>query len=110
VKHNGHRVGCNCDMGAPSPIPLLMELADSVCSDARPANGIYATMRGLGRFYAEIGRVLAGRSDYTMIKRDVMSRFVTPAAPSAYDRVLGRTCSYGLGFMVNLSEHQFGGH
>jgi CubicO group peptidase (beta-lactamase class C family) len=107
-RQNQDRLGCNCDMNAPYPIPLLMEINESVCSDIRAANGIYASMSGLGRFYAALGRILKGSDALPGLTSETLRHFVVPAAPPDYDIILKRNCTFGRGFMVRLSEHQFG--
>ena len=38
----------------------------------------------------------------------VLGEFCSPARPRVHDAVLDRECTYGLGFMTDLADHQFG--
>jgi hypothetical protein len=83
-------------------------VSEQVCLDIRAANGVYASAKGLGRFYAGLGKTIGGRSVLPGLSSNTLQQFVDQSAPSHYDVALGRSCSYGLGFMVRLAEHRFG--
>lgn len=96
---NVERIGVNYDLRTLSAYPLLLERGRRMCTEINPAHGGYTTATDLARLY---NAVLARADD------PVVSQFTSPARERVYDRVLGRECGYGLGFMTGLVDHQFG--
>ncbi len=83
--------------------PLLLERTPTWLCRWSPSFGYISNAAGLGALYRLVADVCDGRiADHweliTMVER---------AAGPAYDGVLGRECSYGLGFMVDLASHAF---
>ena len=84
--------------------PLLMEQSQRICTELNPSFGGYASMRSLGQFYEEL---LQRRRHNDEFGR-VLAAFTTCDGPAAYDPSLDRVCSFGLGFMTDLSSHYYG--
>jgi CubicO group peptidase (beta-lactamase class C family) len=108
--HRG-RIGVNAQISGLRTDPLLAERTRRLRCLPTPAVGNTASARGLGRFYEAVlaalgtGAVapqgpLAGLAAH-------LPDLVTPHS-HGFDATMGRTCGYGHGFMVRLSDHQFG--
>lgn len=70
------------------------------------AMGSYTSARALGRFYEA---VRAGRAvDAGVVSEASFEAMTTPAGPRADDPTQQRTCTYGLGTMVQMADHGFG--
>jgi CubicO group peptidase (beta-lactamase class C family) len=100
-----HRLGVNASLVGDSFDPLLMERTPRQRCAANPAVGTSATAGGLGRFYGELLRALDG--DSKVVGQDVLAAMVQTHVTGP-DQVMGRDCSYGLGFMTELASHRFG--
>jgi CubicO group peptidase (beta-lactamase class C family) len=105
---NTERIGTNFDLRHGRSLPLLLERARRWCIDCNCAHGGYTTARDLARFYSRLLDQLETGGDPGLPSPATLARFCRAARPQSYDRVLQRECDYGLGFMVNLAEHQFG--
>lgn len=102
------RLGVNCDMRHRGAYPMLFERSERVCTETNPAHGGYTNARDLARFYGALLDRLAGGGPDVLPAPATLARFCSPARPRVYDEVLDRECSYGLGFMTDLSDHAFG--
>ena len=102
------RLGVNYDLRGARPYPVLMETGRRICGETNCAYGGYSTAADLARFYSRVGARLAGADDPALPRRSTLVEFCAPARPPVHDHVLGRTCQYGLGFMVDLAGHHFG--
>jgi hypothetical protein len=65
-----------------------------------------SSMRALSKLYDSILAVLSGAGP-GVITRPTAARMTSPSGPPSFDRVLGRVCQFGLGFMVDLRAHLF---
>jgi CubicO group peptidase (beta-lactamase class C family) len=109
------RLGINVDMRTKT-LPMLFERSERVCTETNPSHGGYTNARDLARFYSglldrldALPTVAPGDVDDDARDDDVSLRaFTSIARPRAYDEVLQRECTYGLGFMTRLDEHAFG--
>jgi len=106
-EQNYRRIAVNLDLRNLDPVPMLMERTERTCTECNPAFGAYGTAQGLGRFYETLLRVLSGK-EQGVVSREVLEEFVTPQRTGRFDLTLDRFCDFGLGFMVNLSGHEFG--
>jgi CubicO group peptidase (beta-lactamase class C family) len=86
--------------------PRLLDLSKRFLTSVRPAGGAYATMRGLGRFYEELGASWDGTG--ALLPTDTLRTMVRERTETAFDPGMRRRCAYGLGFMVDLADHGFG--
>jgi CubicO group peptidase (beta-lactamase class C family) len=103
-------LGVNADMRNLGGYPMLFERSQRVCTETNPAHGGYTNARDLARFYSALLAHMDGGHVEALPSCAIMRRFCAPARPKVYDAVLDRECSYGLGFMTELSEHAFGDH
>lgn len=103
-----HRLGVNVDMRALQPFPMLFERTERVCREANPAHGAYTTADDLEALYRATLRAWHGERVAGLPSPDLLREMTADARPRAYDEVLRRECSYGLGFMTTLADHQFG--
>jgi CubicO group peptidase (beta-lactamase class C family) len=102
------RFGVNVDMRNLGGFPLLFERTERVCTETNPAHGGYTNARDLARLYSALLATLDERGQVAPVSASTLRRFCSPARPRMYDMVLGRECSYGLGFMTDLRDHSFG--
>lgn len=95
------------DMSEDGFFPISYEATEAACIDALPESGGYAPARDLARFYAALlsPDELADRS---AVAAEVVRLFTSAQRRGMYDAVLLRVCDFGLGFMVDLREHNFG--
>ena len=104
-----HRLGVNAYMTGLDLVPMLIERTRRFRCLASPAFGTTATARSLGRLYEAFGDAVAGRGP--------LAEAIGPGAAAPLvrrhshgpDPVMDRTCGYGLGVMVGLRDHEFGG-
>lgn len=104
------RIGFYVDMAAPQPVPLLHDRLSRFTTSGAP--GVmtgYASMAGLGRWYDDVLRCIEGRSVPGLPSGGTCREWVRPQRRVTHDRVLGRPCSFGFGFMTGLKDHGFGG-
>ena len=87
--------------------PMLFERSRRVCLETNPAHGGYTNARDLAQLYSAILERLAGNAQ-PLPTAATLRQFCSPARPVVFDEVLDRECSYGLGFMTDLSQHAFG--
>ena len=92
-------------LGLPvAPLPVLSEMLPCQISEIRLAFGALATMRGAARFFAAVGRVLAGDHCRGLPSPGLLNRLLADDRPLRYDPVLGREAKWAGGFMVGLAE------
>ncbi len=92
----------------PVPLePMWHDLTPETCMVAAPSGG-YGSARDLRRFY-EVMLDHDQLADLTAVEPQILEQLVSPQRSGMYDSGLQRVCDYGLGFMVNLPGHQFGG-
>jgi CubicO group peptidase (beta-lactamase class C family) len=106
--HNFDRIGMNFDLRRDRSLPLLLERTQRWCTECNCAHGGYTTARDLARLYSGVLAQLNGACEPGLPSTEVLRQFCSRARPRLYDRVLRRECEYGLGFMVDLAEHEFG--
>lgn len=106
---NARRIGVNSSMREMDPLPMLFERSREMCTTWKPGFGTYATCRGLASFYRGVLGALAGERALRC-SVGMLRSCVTPQRPSVHDVVLDRPCSFGIGFMVRLEEHEYGSH
>ncbi len=88
--------------------PLLHQRLSKYLMDrAFGAVGAFTNAQELGHWYESIGEVLDGRAVAGFPRKETLQRLVS-ASRHGYDERLERECSFGLGFMTDLSSHCFG--
>jgi CubicO group peptidase (beta-lactamase class C family) len=102
------QLGINIDNRHYSRLPLLYERSERVCTDTNPAFGGYTTAADLATFYTAVLDQLEDNRSAGLPSAQQTRMFASPAAPIRFDRVLDRECGFGLGFMTDLRDHQFG--
>ena len=102
------RLGINYDLRTMRPVPMLVERGARMCGEVNPAHGGYTTARDLSRLYQAVLAGLAGADEPGLPAVPTLATMTSPARPVVPDAVLGRPCSYGLGFMTELADHVFG--
>lgn len=101
------RIAVNVDLMRTPPIPLLADATAMVAQQCEPNIGVYATMRGLGRFYMSL--LASARPDGDgLLEHATLSTMLSTRSVHGWDSELERNCAYGLGFMVGLTDHAFG--
>jgi CubicO group peptidase (beta-lactamase class C family) len=105
---NLDRIGMNFDLRRDRSLPLLLERSQRWCTECNCAHGGYTTARDLARLYGAVLAQLENGTNPCLPSADTLRQVCSSARPRLYDRVLRRECEYGLGFMVDLAEHQFG--
>ncbi|MDZ4825275.1 MAG: serine hydrolase domain-containing protein [Actinomycetota bacterium] len=103
------RIAVQCRMDGERVVPLLLERTARAATEPYSAMGAWATTAALGRFYVGVSHVLAGRASDLAVSGATLREWVRPSRPVAFDPALGRECTFGLGFMVDLRRHDFGG-
>jgi CubicO group peptidase (beta-lactamase class C family) len=105
IERDGDRLGVNWiqtrDVLRPIPIAGL-ELG------GEPEFGLggYASAKALGRLYeALLSREVVEKA---LVSESSYEAMVTPAGPPGHDPIQQRVCTYGLGMMVDMSNHGFG--
>lgn len=83
--------------------PLLLERTPTWLCRWSPSFGYLSHAAGLGALYRLVADVCEGRRP----DQWELTTMVERASGPGYDPVLGRECSYGLGFMVELAGHDF---
>jgi CubicO group peptidase (beta-lactamase class C family) len=101
------RLGVNTDMRNLGGYPMLFERSRRVCTETNPAHGGYTNARDLARLYSCLLERLRGGGIDALPARRTIETFCSPARPEVYDEVLARECTYGLGFMTLLAQHDF---
>lgn len=101
------RLGVNIALAGLRGDPMLMERSSRLRCATNAAVGTSASARGLARFYEQILGVARTGDAGTVVSRDVL-RALTARHSWGFDRVMGRECGYGYGFMVGLRDHYFG--
>ena len=90
--------------------PLLHETTRRFAADAEFGIGGFASMRGLGRWYEHLLRLM--RSDYQyypLLPSASLLRYALGKRRGlAWDAVLRRDCDFAAGFMTDLAHHHFG--
>lgn len=107
--HRG-RIGVNAQVEGPRLVPLLGERTRRLRALSSPAIGNTASASGLGRLYEAVLAAIRTPPSGPLagaLPAGALAALVTPQSHGA-DPVMGRTCGYGLGFMVGLGEHDFG--
>lgn len=99
------RLGVNVYLRGTDAVPILAEQNRRFRCLESPAAGTTASARGLGRFYESVLRDLGGAG--VAISADQLE-VLTSLQSHGEDAVMGRTCGYGFGFMVQLEDHDFG--
>ncbi len=99
--------GLNIDVRQRAGFPLLFERSPRVCCTTNAAFGALSTTRDLAHFYSALLQQLGGASITSLPSREILSSYCGPARARVYDQVLDRECTFGLGFMTALSEHEF---
>jgi CubicO group peptidase (beta-lactamase class C family) len=95
--------------GEASPVPLLHDRIEHMWRHDHPcAIGGYASMRGLGQWYAALAKVWAGTPHPGFPSPELVRRWTSPQRARTFDAVLQRECSFGCGFMTGLRDHNFG--
>gem|GEM_PF-3573112 len=89
-------------------IPLMHDAIRSIGKVRSGAFGGYSSATGLCLFYDLVGSVLRGNSHPMMPSRQLLSESLTLNRGDKVDDVLGRSCDFAGGFMINLSHHDFG--
>jgi CubicO group peptidase (beta-lactamase class C family) len=87
--------------------PMLFERSERICTETNAAHGGYANARDLARLYSGMLAMLANRDRAPVVSSATLQTFCAPARPKAFDPILRRECSYGLGFMTELGDHAF---
>lgn len=101
-----HRIAVPSDLRGGAPVPLLAHRNRRPCTETNPAYGGYGTARALQRCYRTILDLCAGRHR-RRIPRTAVEPLIRASRPPRHDEVLGRRCTFGLGFMVDLVDHGF---
>lgn len=100
-------VGCYVDLA--TGLPLLHDRISRFWAPAPPAaEGGFASISGLGRWYASVHRALKGEEVSGLPSPAMVRRWASTNRKDKNDPVLGRTCDFALGFMSNLNTHRFG--
>ncbi len=107
---NYERLGVSWGLHGHKSSPMLLELSERWCCETNCASGGYTTAEDFARFYAALAAQLNDGDNGALPSRTTLAEFCSSARPRTYDHVLQRECEYGLGFMVNLSEHFYGSH
>lgn len=102
----GYEIAPAVDLSGHRPLPQLAGVVNEIVVGGDVANMSFATMRGLGRMYEALLRILGGGSG--VVTRQSLAHLVEASGPAAMDPVMTRECQYGHGFMVNLRLHNFG--
>jgi CubicO group peptidase (beta-lactamase class C family) len=105
---NVGRIGVNYDRKNWVAFPQLLERSQRVCQETNPAYGGYTTARDLAGFYAAVAAQLGSGGHAFLPSSRTLQRFCSSARDHSYDVVLRRACTYGLGFMTELADHEFG--
>lgn len=99
-------IGVNVTYRGMLPVPLLAErLSENVCAGTL-AFGAYASAGGLRRLYD--GLLADRHGAATVVTPETAMLLTTAFGESSEDPLMKRTCGWGLGFMTNLAEHDFG--
>lgn len=102
------RIGVNVWMVDMVPMPSLLERARRSCVHPTPAFGGYATASALGQFYERTLDVLDGNTVAGLPSPETLDAMTSPQGEPREDPVLGRTVTFGYGFMTNLADHAYG--
>ena len=87
-------------------IPLLSEQLANQVAETSLAFGGLTSMRGLGRLYSAVRRVLRGEPVPGLPTPGTMQALLTCCGDPAEDPVLGRSCGFAGGFMTGLADHR----
>jgi CubicO group peptidase (beta-lactamase class C family) len=87
-------------------VPLLSEQLANQVAETSLAFGGLTSMRGLGRLYSAVGRVLRGEPVPGLPSPGTMRALLTSCGDPAEDPVLRRRCSFAGGFMTGLADHR----
>lgn len=104
------RLGVNVYMHHDEHIPLLYERTRAFCTEQQLGYGARGSALSLARFYQHLLHVHLGKAKRPLVSPRILRHATAPHRPRTHDRVLGRPCTFGLGFMVELRDHRFGGH
>jgi CubicO group peptidase (beta-lactamase class C family) len=108
--HAFPRIGLNIDLRNLGRYPMVYERSQRVCMETNPAHGGYTNARDLATLYSRLLAGLSGEAVDGLPPASTLEVFTAPARPVLFDEVLDRECSFGLGFMTELSQHAFGDH
>jgi CubicO group peptidase (beta-lactamase class C family) len=101
------RIGANVRLQAGKPLPLLMERVPWFAEARDPSLSPYATMRGLGKFYAWVLATIDGRQT-ELVDAELLRDACRPHRPVVHDPILDVEADWGLGFMTGLQRLGFG--
>jgi CubicO group peptidase (beta-lactamase class C family) len=90
------------------PVPGLMPRSPRAALDVRASLSVYATMRGMAELYTQLGSAVAGAASSVPAAMVPVVQTMIEPGDAVHDPVLRRRCSFGLGFMTDLSSHDFG--
>lgn len=99
------RFGINIHLSGLAGDPMLTERNRRFRCVRSIAGGSSASARGLGRFYEALLGVAGGADG---IVSAACLGGMTARQSGGVDALMGRECSYGHGFMVDLAGHDFG--
>lgn len=99
------RLAVNVHLSGIEGVPMLTERNRRFRCLTSPAAGSTANARGLGRFYE--GLLVALTEDRGVVSSGCLKELTTVQS-DGLDAVMGRECSYGYGFMVQLADHDYG--
>jgi CubicO group peptidase (beta-lactamase class C family) len=103
-------IGLNIDLRNRGRYPMVYERSQRVCTETNPAHGGYTNARDLATLYSRLLAGLSGEAVDGLPTAATLEMFTSPARPVLFDEVLDRDCSFGLGFMTDVSQHIFGDH
>lgn|GEM_PF-3399562 len=101
------RIRTNISLGQKSPKAMLIESTQIFRKYAGEGIGGFASARGLCRLYAALGDLALGRESALAITPQSFRKLIA-SRERAFDILLQRDCSFGLGFMTDLQSHNFG--
>lgn len=102
-------VGFYFDMAADPPIPLLHDRVQRFAMNHRPGVAVgYGSASALGRWYVDVLRCRSGEEVSGFPSPAETLRWTSTQRSSVEDGTLGRSCSFGWGFMTDLASHGFG--
>lgn len=105
LDRHGNRLGVNIWLSGDRSDPLLMEQTRRLRCAPNAAVGSSASIGGLGRVYMELLRISCGTG--SIMSTETLARLTSPRV-SGYDQLMQRECTYGMGFMTELTSHRYG--
>lgn len=92
--------------GLPGPaVPLLTEALPVTLADADACCVGYSSASAAGRLYGALRRALGGASVPGLPSGAALGALLRARRPREHDEVLGRSCAFAGGFMVDLVDH-----